>query len=73
MNLQGTIGIVCICIVLVIFFPPLFVPIVIIAVLNFIAKASEAHDRYLQRKAEMPGTPEPLAGPFVAEPPHEVF
>ena len=71
--MQGTIGILAICIVLGIFFPFLIPVFIIIWILNMVCKASEAHDKLLARRAEMPKEPETLAGPFIAEPPENVF
>jgi len=74
LELQGTIGVVCLCIVLMIFFPWLAVPIFILFVANMAGKASEWHDRWEARRRERPsGNQEPLSGPFEAEPPEDIF
>lgn len=73
MSLQGAIGIACMCIVLIIFFPWLILPIGIIWGLNMIAKASEAHDRYEKRRAEEPQEPETQQPFFATYPEEDIF
>ena len=75
MNLQGTIGMIAIGCALLIFFPFLFVPLVILVVVNLICKASEAQDKRARERASLPHPQgvEPLSAPFIAERPEDVF